>query len=137
MLTDPYFSTDRNVDRLLEQYKLHGKLIVAFDFDDTIYDYHKKGYGYDKVRMLLLQCHNIGFSLIMLSTKEDDGELQANKEEAACIIGIPPKVIWVNEGPIMPKAKKPFFNIYLDDKAGLGQAYDILNQTVQLIRRQG
>lgn len=134
MLTDPYFSTDRNVDRLLEQYKLHGKLIVAFDFDDTIYDYHNKGYAYPKVVELLKLCSAMGFTMIMLSTKEDGKELLENASYCESL-GI--EKVWVNGGPIMPKAKKPFFNIYLDDKAGLAQAYDILNQTVQLIRRQG
>lgn len=132
MLTDPYFSTDRNVDRLLEQYKLHGKLIVAFDFDDTIFDYHKKGYAYPKVVELLKLCNVMGFTLIMLSTKEDEEELGTNLDYCKKI-GLGD--VWVNSGPIMPKARKPFFNIYLDDKAGLGQAYEILNQTVNLIKR--
>jgi MoaA/NifB/PqqE/SkfB family radical SAM enzyme len=134
MLTDPYFSTDRNVDRLLEQYKLHGKLIVAFDFDDTIYDYHKKGHDYPKVVELLKLCSAMGFTMIMFSTKEDEKELDENANYCE-ELGI--TEIWINCGPIMPDAKKPFYNIYLDDKAGLAQAYDILNQTVQLIKRQG
>jgi hypothetical protein len=132
MLTDPYFSTDRNVDRLLEQYKLHKTLIVCTDFDDTLFDYHKKGFTYPKVVELLLQCQEMGFTLIMLTTVEDESRL---KDNIAYCDGLGLKIKYVNEGPIMPKAKKPFFNIYLDDKAGLGQAYDILNQTVQLIRR--
>ena len=70
--------------------------------------------------------------MIMLSTKEDPEELKENAKYCD-LLGI--KQPFINEGPIMPKAKKPFFNIYLDDKAGLGQAYDILNQTVQLIKR--
>lgn len=132
MLTDPYFSTDRSVDRLLEQYRLHKTLIVATDYDDTIYDYHKKGFSYPKVIELLLQCQSLNFTLVMLTTVEDESKLKDNVEYCAKL-GL--RIKYVNEGPIMPKAKKPFFNIYLDDKAGLGQAYDILNQTVQLIRR--
>ena len=132
MLTDPYFSTDRNVDRLLEQYKLHGSLIVATDFDDTLFDYHKKGFDYPKVVELLLLCQAMGFTLIMLTTVEDESKLVDNVKYCK-LLGLDIK--YVNEGPIMPKARKPFFNIYLDDKAGLGQAYDILNQTVNLIKR--
>ena len=29
--------------RLLEEYYKYGKLIVAFDYDNTIYDYHQNG----------------------------------------------------------------------------------------------
>lgn len=132
--SDPYFSTVRGVERLMEQYRLHKTLIVAMDYDDTIFDYHKKGYSYPKVIKLLLECQKLGFTLIMLSTKEDPEELRENVSHCA-ELGL--RIKYINEGPIMPKAKKPFFNIYLDDKAGLAQAYDILNQTVQLIRRPG
>jgi len=80
MIADPYFSTERGVERLLEQYERHKNLIVAFDFDDTIYDYHKKGHTYPKVVGLLQECARLGFTLIMLSTKEDARELEANRE---------------------------------------------------------
>ena len=134
MITDPYFSINRGADRLLEQYKLHGSLVVAFDFDDTIYDYHKKGFTYPKVVSLLLECQELGMTLIMLTTTEDENHY---KENLAYCKSLGLDVKYVNTGPVMPKARKPFFNVYLDDKAGLRQAYDMLNHVVQVIKKQG
>lgn len=131
MIEDPYFSTERCVERLYEQYKIHGSLIVAFDFDDTIFDYHKKGFSYPKIVELLRECQALGFTLIMLTTTESDLQLDMNHDYCNSL-GI--SVAWINEGPVMPKARKPFFNVYLDDKAGLEQAYQILKETVEQIK---
>lgn len=129
-LTDPYFSTNKCIDRLKEQYDLHKKLIIGFDFDDTIFDFHKKGYTYDRVITLLKKCNALRFPLVMISCKETQEQLDDN-----CFIckQIDIKVDYVNCSPVMPKASKPFVNILLDDKAGLRQAYDILNTVVTLI----
>lgn len=128
-IKDPYFDTQRGVDRLVEQYQLHKSLIVAFDFDDTVYDYHKKGFEYPEVAGLLLRCQALGFTLIMLTTTES---MDYSNARSYCLsLGL--KVDWVNQGPVMPRAIKPFFNAYLDDKAGLKQAYDILSGAVKAI----
>ena len=130
-VSDPYFSTDRSVDRLLDQYEKNKNLIVAFDFDDTIYDYHKKGYEYKKVMELLRMCQAYKMTLIMFTTDEDLLNIEWKKKFCKDY-GL--TITYVNESPIMPKAKKPFYNILLDDKAGLGQAYEILNQTMTRIK---
>ena len=39
---DPYLDNNLCVDRLVENWKQHGKIIIAFDFDNTIYDYYGK-----------------------------------------------------------------------------------------------
>lgn len=133
MNQDPYFSTELGVQRLLEQYHIHKNLIVAFDFDDTIFDYHKKGFTYPKVVELLLECQSLGFTLVMLTTTENDQHLIENVKYCERL-GL--HIAYVNTGPVMPKAVKPFFNVYLDDKAGLHQAYEILSTTIKLIQQE-
>ena len=127
---DPYFDTDRCVARLVEQYELHKSLIIAFDFDDTIFDFHKKGFEYPKVVELLLRCQEMGFTLIMLTTTESDAQLAMNKEYC---LGLGIDTRWINHGPVMPLAVKPFFNAYLDDKAGLAQAHETLSRALDRI----
>jgi hypothetical protein len=39
---DFYLNPENSKNRLIEEYKTHGSLVVAFDFDDTVYDFHKK-----------------------------------------------------------------------------------------------
>ena len=130
VIEDPYFDTDRCVTRLVEQYELHKSLLVAFDFDDTIFDFHKKGFEYPKVVELLLRCQKMGFTLIMLTTTESDEQLDMNQDYCEHL-GI--NVRWVNKGPVMPRAVKPFFNAYLDDKAGLAQAHETLTRALDKI----
>lgn len=47
--------------RLLEEYKKYGELIVAFDYDNTIFDYHNNGGDYSCVIELLKRCARLGF----------------------------------------------------------------------------
>ncbi len=40
---DFYLQANNSYNRLEEEFKKYGKLIFCVDFDDTIYDFHKKG----------------------------------------------------------------------------------------------
>lgn len=61
--------------RLLEEYKKYGKLIVAFDYDNTIFDYHNNGGDYSCVVNLLRHCTMLGFEMILFSTEEDEDKI--------------------------------------------------------------
>jgi hypothetical protein len=39
---DYYLNTENSSNRLLVEYNKYGTLVVAYDFDDTVYDFHKK-----------------------------------------------------------------------------------------------
>ncbi len=133
-MTDIYFNTGKCVDRLLEEYELHKRLMVAVDFDDTIFDFHNKGYEYRQVIDLLKQCQKLNFYITVFtgSPTEKYGMIQEYMEK----IGI--KITGINKNPIpLPFGNhgKIYFNILLDDRAGLGQAYAILNNVVENIKR--
>ena len=127
---DPYFSTTLCVEKLFEQYKKHGNILVAFDYDDTIHDYHKKGYEFPKVMEILRECSVLGLTMILYTGNEDiDNILNYLKGQ-----GI--RVDHVNCSPIEAHKKKPYFNILLDNNAGLGQAYEILSLTLLKIKEK-
>ena len=115
--------------RLLEEYKKYGKLIVAFDFDNTIFDYYNRGLDCKDIIDLLAECSNKGFTMILFTCEEDDERLKWKKEYCNHY-GI--RVDYVNESPIY-NTKKPYFNILLDDRAGLEEAMDTLNSVIQII----
>lgn len=56
--------------RLLEEYHKYRKLIVAFDFDNTIFDYHNTGGDYSCVIELLKECSLLGFEMILFTTDD-------------------------------------------------------------------
>ena len=67
------FTTERCVQRLITEYNKHKNLIIAFDFDNTVFDYHKEGnqYEYDDVIDLLKYCYDLGMTLVLYTCEEN------------------------------------------------------------------
>lgn len=129
MTQDPFMDHEAVVYRLKDYVLQHGKLIVAYDFDDTVYDYHKRGSSYPKVIQLLKRCANLGWYMIVYTgagrERYESIKSYLNDED------IPYHCI---NQPVLTasqdKGSKIYYNIMLDDKAGLYSAYQALNQTV-------
>ena len=120
---DPYLDCVNCVDRLMKEWDEHGSLFVAFDFDNTVFDYHRKGFSFPAVEFLLRECKKAGLKLILFTAKETKEELDRCvdycKER-----GYEPD--FINMSPVM-NTKKPYYNILLDDRAGLEGAATILS----------
>ena len=134
IVVDPYLNDDMCIDRLVENWKLHNGIIIAFDFDNTIFDYYDKGYRYDKVITLLREYKDMGCTLI-LSTCCDESKFEFMENK--CIeVGI--YIDYINESPpyIPFTGNKIYYNIMLDDRAGLSAAYKILYETKERIKNE-
>ncbi|MFD2907560.1 hypothetical protein ACFSX9_02315 [Flavobacterium ardleyense] len=120
---DFYLTKNNSQNRLLEEYQNHGSLVVAFDFDDTVYDFHKKNRVYTDVITLIRKLKTINCYLICW-TGQEDLEFVANYLMANDI-----PFDSINENPPFHKlkSKKIYANAYLDDRAGLHQVYTELN----------
>lgn len=129
---DPYITRYPCSRRIEEEYKEHGSLFVAFDYDNTVFDYHGKGFTFPIVQHLLRRCKAAGMKLILFTAKEKDEDLAPIVEECRKQ-GYEPD--YVNESPVM-NTRKPYYNILLDDRAGLGQAVMILNDVIEKIERK-
>lgn len=112
-------------NRLKQDYLVHKSLFVAFDYDNTVFDYHNQGIKYDVVIDLLRICKSYGFTLILFTGNEGE-KLEIIKEDLKNR-KIPFDLI--NENPLM-KTRKPYYNILLDDRAGLKESY---NNLIKLI----
>lgn len=113
------------VDRLLKLYREHGKIIVGVDFDDTIFPFND-WCDEDNCANLRGLLRNLKGSIILcLYTSSDSREI---KYKLALMQewGITPD--YINSSPVKFDSGKPYFNILLDDKAGLNEATQILNQ---------
>lgn len=131
---DPYLNDDLCVNRLVENWKSHNGIIIAFDFDNTIFDYYKKGYIYPKVIQLLKECKSMGCTLI-LSTCCDESKFEFMRSKCR-ENGI--EIDYINESPpyIPFTGNKTYYNIMLDDRAGLSAAYNILYKIKEIIRNE-
>jgi len=128
MRQDRYLDLNESVKRLVSDYKKHGNLFVAFDFDNTVFDYFTQGDTYPKIEDLLCFLKKKGFKLILFTGNEgsklDDIIEYCNER------GYRPD--YVNESPVM-KTIKPYYNILLDDRAGLNDAYQTLVLTLNIL----
>lgn len=129
IVKDRFLDQTECVKRLYNDYKTHNNLFVAFDFDNTVFDFHGIGDTFPKIESLLRKLKNLGFNLILFTGNEGeklDSIIAYCKER-----GYEPT--YVNENPIM-KTTKPYYNILLDDRAGLNDAYQTLLLTLNLIQ---
>lgn len=126
---DFYLDKNNSQNRLLEEYKQHGSLVVAFDFDDTVYDFHQKNRIYNDVIALIRKLKSINCYLICW-TGQEDLEFVANYLKANEI-----PFDSINENPPFhqKKSKKIYANAYLDDRAGLHQVYTELKYLTENI----
>lgn len=129
---DFYLNPQNSYNRLIDEYDKYGTLVIAFDFDDTVYDFHKKGRIYNDLIDLLRELKAINCYLICWSGQDDaqfvTSYLQNNKIPFDAFNTNPPFYKSLN--------RKIYANAYLDDRAGLKQVYDELNNLVLSIKNR-
>ena len=129
---DEFLQPNKSFLRLLEEYKKHGSLIIGFDFDNTVFDYHKKGSTYSDVIELLRELQHIGCKLICWTAAESlvkvEKYLIANKIPFDGINTDGINLGWIS--------RKPHYGALLDDRIGLIQVYSELKLLVEIITKE-
>lgn len=107
--------------RLIQEFEAHNGLIIGVDFDDTIYDFHQRGFIEDitKVVELLKDLqNNFGCTLCVWSANRDESHVKAEWDR----LGL--RIDYYNESPMKKfNPSKPYFNVLLDDRAGLDSTF--------------
>ena len=116
--------------RLWKEYETYKSLVIAYDLDNTVYDFHKKGETHTMVMELLRELKKVGCYMICF-TANDNLDFVRNYLYTN---DIPFDVI--NENPPFFKgtSRKIYFNALLDDRAGLQQVYNELHLLVNIIK---
>ncbi len=127
---DPYKHKRRTVTRLVAEYKKHGSLIIGVDFDDTIYDCHDQGFTFPETIRLLQEAQDLGCKLCVWTANQD--ELLVFTTWAN--LGL--RINYYNESPVVlhKYQVKPYFNLLLDDRAGLHSAIKTLRLALKQIK---
>ena len=129
-MSDPFLSNRNATERLMQEYKKHKKLIIAVDFDDTIFDFHGHGNKHGTVISLLKRAQNLGFYLVIFTASAPERyDLIRQYCES---VGL--KIASINQNPIpmiYGNHGKIYFNILLDDRAGLESAFESLLKVVE------
>lgn len=133
---DPYLSTNRCVARMFREWQKHPRQIICVDYDDTCDDFHRKeGHTHEKVLALVrrAQAHNFYIVVWTASIPERYPMMISYLAERGITVDS------INKNPIdLPFGNwgKIYYNILLDDRAGLQQACDTLEKTLDLIDQQ-
>jgi len=131
-----YFLDDNNViKRLIEEWEKYDGLIVAYDYDNTVYDYGNKGYSYNNVINLLRRLKKLDTTLIVFTCNTEDKydviKKYLNEND------IPYDKINENADETMNfKGRKIYYNMLIDDRAGLSSAYNCLLKVVEEMEKR-
>lgn len=122
-------------ERLFKEWSQHGKIVIAVDYDSTISSWHtiNNKDDIDKTIEVLQVAHNTGAYIVVNTCSNPDRyeKIQKHCEE----LKIP--IDGINTNPIqLPYGNhgKIYANIYLDDRAGLLESLDILEEAMYKIR---
>jgi len=129
---DYYLNPDNEYQRLEDEYLKYGRLIICVDYDDTLFDFHKLGRTYDNMIDLLKRWNDFSDIIINTGNGEDQYESikQYCKEHGLAIYG-------VNcESRIKVSGPKIFASVYLDDRGGLAQTYNMLLKLIDKIENK-
>ena len=129
---DPFTLLSNCVERLMNEYRVHKKLIVAVDFDDTVFDFHHRGSTYPAVLAALRRCTERGFHIVLFTCSAPDEYAR----QTAYLYAQGIAVTCINTNPVeLPFGKwgKAYYNLLLDDRAGLHSALITLNEVLRLI----
>ena len=115
--------------RLIDQYKKHGQIIIAYDIDDTVRPYYCTTCT-DIQSLIRLAKSALNAYLIVYTSNPNIEEIKhfLDKEE------IPYDSINENAPFVHYKTGKVFYNILLDDKAGLAQAASNLKDLIYIVQ---
>lgn len=119
-----YRTTNAQVERLYNQYLEHGNIIIAYDFDDTIYGTSNNDYS-DVIDVLkFCKQANVGRFICYTASKRERYDFIKRYCDEKDI-----PLDKINEGfedVDNVNGGKIYYNIFLDDKAGLGQTMETL-----------
>lgn len=102
----------------------HGKIIIGFDFDDTVSPCRESYYALSPARTTLKRAKELGHSLICVTNNSD-------LEKVKCFCethGFSPLTVNANIVPVFFKQRKIYVNIMLDDKSCLDACVATLNE---------
>ena len=132
MKKDYYLGEINCFRRLQDEYKKYGKLIIAVDWDDTLYNYHKvKGRTYNDVINLLRRWKEKAQIIIFTGA----GIERFEEIENYCIKENIPYHGINCDSSIKTGGRKLYANVYLDDRAGLPLVYSHLVAIIEKIEK--
>lgn len=134
-MKDRYLFQANVVNRLLEEYERYGRIIVAYDFDSTVFDYHGKGDTFGNVMKLIRDLKPYANFIVYTCRPEKQYD---EIKEYLDVHDLPYDTI--NEPIVVlngeDKGSKLFYSVLLDDRAGLFSVFTALTEVVNILNER-
>jgi len=130
---DPFTHKEMVKKRWKNELEKYGKLIIAFDFDYTVHNYREEdNFAYDVVMQLLRDWRPYAHFVVFTASPEERYPYIKNYLEKN---NIPYDKI--NEDILERNyTRKIYYNVFLDDRAGLGETVEILTEILEEIKER-
>lgn len=130
-MTDRYLNDKECIDRLLNEWEKYGMLIIAYDYDNCVFDYGNRGDKFDNVIALIRKVKKMGCHLVVFTSCDETRYSEIKKYLNDNNIPFDS----INETPdfIPFKGRKVYYNVLLDDRAGLSSAFNVLKEVVEVV----
>lgn len=144
-----YLNFNTSLQRLLDEYYQHGRLIVAYDFDDTVCTYTHgnpeptlEREPNEEICQLIRDLRPYA-TFIVWTCRSNDLE---HSEEPGPLTALQRATLWLDQhempydhinddAAIAYGGRKIYANIFLDDRAGLITSYELLTKFIELVQR--
>lgn len=128
-LTHHFMHADVQLKRLIRINQEYGGLTVAVDFDNTLFDFHyekeraeRTEYDFSEIYTLLARLKAVGCFIVIWTANDDAAFIKHFLKTRA----IPYDTINENPPYFKSTSAKIFYNVLLDDAAGLRETYILL-----------
>lgn len=126
------FRNEKYVQRLVNEWSKHKKIIIACDFDDTIFPWNME-IDHEVVVNQLMLARRVGAYIVIFTASDPSryDEIRKYCKE----IGL--EIDAINRNPIpLPygNSVKIYANIFIDDRAGLNEALQILEEATEIMK---
>lgn len=134
-----YFLNPVNtLDRLRREWREHGGLIVAVDFDSTLCPYKQYEIDVDSelIRQLVRELAHYGCTIIIWTAAEEERHPQVKQYLSDHAV---PYHYFNEDAPtsrLKYRTRKLYYNVLLDDRAGLHEVYTALCQLLNEVKYQ-
>lgn len=127
-----YLSTESGflLSRLIKQYQTQDKIVIAYDFDDTVRPYYSA--GCEEVQSVLRMSKRIlnPYFIVFTSNSNHDEIKRFLDEQKIPYDSINKNAPFVS---FIKPGDKLFYNVLLDDKCGLGETTQTLKTLNRLV----
>lgn len=122
-------------DKIISVYDKHGSIIIAVDFDDTIYNYSGQNFNVEYVIDLLKRSVDIlNAKLILFTCRE--GDLLDQALQYCRSVNLSFDAINTSLETYTYPSRKPFYNVLLDDKASLPECCEAIETLMYYLKRK-